>query len=75
VPTAVRDPSTGDQIRPSGRFPRSVRRVAERNHLSVARVQRLVDRHTEGRTPGFMGEPRVNVLALDIAIEDLVAKS
>ncbi|MFD5156838.1 potassium-transporting ATPase subunit C [Streptomyces hawaiiensis] len=52
-----------------------VHRVAERNHLSVAQVRRLVDRHTEGRTLGFMGEPRVNVLALNIAIEDLVAKN
>ncbi|MFD5338497.1 potassium-transporting ATPase subunit C [Streptomyces hawaiiensis] len=52
-----------------------VHRVAERNHLSVARVQRLVDLHTEGRTLGFMGEPRVNVLALNIALKDLVAKN
>jgi hypothetical protein len=49
--------------------------VAERDHLSVARVQRLVDRRTEGRTPGFVGEPRVNVLVLDIALEELVAKN
>ncbi|MEC7057654.1 potassium-transporting ATPase subunit C [Streptomyces violaceochromogenes] len=49
-------------------------RVAERNHLPVARVQRLVDRHTEGRTPGFMGEPRVNVRELDIALKDLLAQ-
>ncbi|MFJ8591038.1 potassium-transporting ATPase subunit C [Streptomyces sp. NPDC093598] len=51
-----------------------VHRVAARNHLSVGQVQRLVDRHTEGRTLGFMGDPRVNVLELNIALEDLVAK-
>ncbi|GGM14941.1 potassium-transporting ATPase KdpC subunit [Streptomyces fumigatiscleroticus] len=51
-----------------------VHRVAERNGLSVAEVQKLVDEHTEGRTLGFMGEPRVNVLELNIALEELVAK-
>ncbi|MFE2438351.1 potassium-transporting ATPase subunit C [Streptomyces sp. NPDC059409] len=48
-----------------------VRRVAERNGLPVARVQRLVDTHTTGRTLGFIGEPRVNVLELNIALKDL----
>lgn len=51
-----------------------VHRVAARNHLSVAEVRRLFDRHTEGRTLGFMGDPRVNALALDIALRELVAK-
>ncbi|WP_314219420.1 potassium-transporting ATPase subunit C [Streptomyces zaehneri] len=51
-----------------------VHRIAERNGLSVARVQRLVDEHTDGRTLGFIGEPRVNVLELNIALEDLAAK-
>jgi K+-transporting ATPase ATPase C chain len=52
-----------------------IHRVAEKNGLSTARVQELVDEHTEGRTLGFMGEPRVNVLALNIALKELVAKS
>jgi K+-transporting ATPase ATPase C chain len=51
-----------------------VHRVAERNGLSVSQVEKLVEDHTEGRTLGFMGEPRVNVLELNIALKDLVAK-
>ena len=52
-----------------------VHRIAERNGLSVARVRKLVDDHTDGRTLGFIGEPRVNVLELNIALKALVAKS
>ncbi|MEV7193111.1 potassium-transporting ATPase subunit C [Streptomyces sp. NPDC093510] len=48
-----------------------VHRVAARNHLSVERVQELVDEHTDGRILGFIGEPRVNVLRLNIALRDL----
>jgi len=51
-----------------------VHRIAARNGLSVAQVDKLVKDHTEGRTLGFMGEPRVNVLELNIALKDLVAK-
>ncbi|MFF5480561.1 potassium-transporting ATPase subunit C [Streptomyces sp. NPDC012935] len=49
-----------------------VHRVADRNDLSVAQVQKLVDDHTEGRTLGFVGEPRVNVLELNIALKELI---
>ncbi|WP_338784744.1 potassium-transporting ATPase subunit C [Streptomyces sp. DG1A-41] len=52
-----------------------VHRVAARNGLPAAEVQKIVDEHTEGRTLGFIGEPRVNVLELNIALKDLVAKS
>lgn len=49
-----------------------VHRVAARNGLPVARVEQLVEDHVEGRTLGFLGEPRVNVLALNIALGELV---
>ncbi|MEU7410197.1 potassium-transporting ATPase subunit C [Streptomyces sp. NPDC042638] len=49
-------------------------RVAAKNGLPVAQVEKLVKDHTEGRTLGFLGEPRVNVLELNIALKDLVAK-
>ncbi|MFD5120076.1 potassium-transporting ATPase subunit C [Streptomyces sp. NPDC058385] len=52
-----------------------VHRIAEKNHLSVAQVQKLVRDHTSSRILGFMGEPRVNVLELNIALKDLAAKS
>ncbi|WP_328834816.1 potassium-transporting ATPase subunit C [Streptomyces europaeiscabiei] len=52
-----------------------VHRVAEQNGLSADQVQKLVDDHTEGRTLGFIGEPRVNVLELNIALKELLAKS
>ncbi|MER5731050.1 potassium-transporting ATPase subunit KdpC [Streptomyces sp. NPDC002138] len=48
-----------------------VPRIAERNHLPVTRVEKLVAAHTEGRTLGFMGEPRVNVLELNVALKSL----
>ncbi|MFI8234003.1 potassium-transporting ATPase subunit C [Streptomyces sp. NPDC085900] len=51
-----------------------VHRIAVKNGLSVTRVEKLVKDHTQGRTLGFMGEPRVNVLELNIALKDLVAE-
>ncbi|MER6692617.1 potassium-transporting ATPase subunit C [Streptomyces minutiscleroticus] len=51
-----------------------VHRVAQRNGLPVEQVEQLVDAHTESRTLGFIGEPRVNVLELNIALKDLTAK-
>ncbi|MFE7974285.1 potassium-transporting ATPase subunit C [Streptomyces shenzhenensis] len=51
-----------------------VHRVAARNGLPAARVDKLVEDHTTGRTLGFIGEPRVNVLELNIALKDLVAQ-
>jgi K+-transporting ATPase ATPase C chain len=57
---------------PPGYAALQVRRVAERNHLGVDDVRELVEAHTEGRVLGFLGEPRVNVLRLNVALRDLV---
>ncbi|MFF3754395.1 potassium-transporting ATPase subunit C [Streptomyces sp. NPDC002018] len=48
-----------------------VHRVAERNGLSVGQVEKLVEDHTRQRVLGFVGEPRVNVLALNMALREL----
>ncbi|QPP05353.1 potassium-transporting ATPase subunit C [Streptomyces bathyalis] len=50
------------------------RRVAEKNGLPVGQVQQLVENQTDGRVLGFMGEPRVNVLQLNIALKELAGK-
>ena len=46
-------------------------RVARVRKLPVAQVQALIAQHTEGQLFGFIGEPRVNVLALNLALAAL----
>ena len=48
-----------------------VNRVAKARSKSVEDIQKLVDSHTEGRTLGVLGDPRVNVLALNRALDGL----
>ena len=45
------------------------KRIAAVRHLSLSRVQQLIDDNTDGRSLGFFGEPGVNVLELNLALD------
>ena len=45
-------------------------RVAQARRLPVAQVESLISAHTSGQSLGFFGENRVNVLALNLALDD-----
>ncbi|WP_405850227.1 potassium-transporting ATPase subunit C [Streptomyces niveus] len=51
-----------------------IHRIAKLNGLDVEAVQKLVNQHTDNRILGFIGEPRVNVLQLNIALKALAQK-
>jgi K+-transporting ATPase ATPase C chain len=47
-----------------------VDRVAAARHVSPAAIRALVSKYTQGRNIGILGEPRVNVLLLNIALDE-----
>lgn len=51
-----------------------IARIARERKLSVDQVQQLVAQHTQGRQLGLLGEPRVNVLQLNLALDQLQAR-
>ena len=48
-----------------------VSRVAHERGLSEDRVRRIIAQYTQGRQLGFLGEPRVNVLEVNLALDEL----
>jgi len=52
-----------------------ITRVARERRMNEDEVKRLVRKHTEGRQFGILGEPRVNVLELNLSLDEEAKKS
>ena len=50
------------------------RRIAAARNVPLATVQKLIKDNTDGRSLGFLGEPGVNVLELNLALDNLGGK-
>ena len=47
-------------------------RIAKARGVPLSRIQRLIAEYTEGRQAGFFGDPRVNVLKINMALDRTV---
>ncbi len=48
-----------------------ISRITKARNIDKAKLEQLVDEHTKGRQFGFLGEPRVNVLELNLALDSI----
>ena len=68
-----RAPDGGQALRHrEARCPRPMERTHERG-LSESQVRQIIQQHTEQRTWGLLGEPRVNVLEVNLALDQVKA--
>jgi len=51
-----------------------IERIAKARNLAPEKLRELVQKHTEGRQLGILGEPRVNVLMLNLDLDGLLAR-
>ena len=71
-PDAITSSGSGlDPFISPGYAHQQVQRVARARSMAADRVQALVAEHTQGRASGFLGQPRVNVVELNLALRRL----